>query len=231
MIKSLRFQILEYLHQYNATMNTIDIKPGFIEKLDTVKKRREFKAELDYMISDGLITGGPYDFLNWELVSGLYPLDNKTINAKLTYKGKASIQSESDPNYVSNLAEEENLISEYDELVPVSPARAGSYNAQGTVLSYLIVQDTTLKPQSIDKPVFNNNAATTARPAQATVTPKPSIHLTDHDPLLALGQISLQTTRIQKAKTPVLKYLLLAALGGAVLMLLVLIYLLTKSRY
>jgi hypothetical protein len=85
MAKPLHIQILEYLQLNNAAGVMFDIKPAFENELDTLPKRKEFKAELEYLLKEKLIEGiGRYEFLGWELITGLYPLDNKKIEAKLS---------------------------------------------------------------------------------------------------------------------------------------------------
>lgn len=85
MPRSLHIQILEYLQQSNAVDAMVDIKPAFESELDTLQKRKELRAELDFLVSEKLIESkGSFDFLGWELVTGLYPLENKTIEVRLS---------------------------------------------------------------------------------------------------------------------------------------------------
>ncbi|EHQ30420.1 hypothetical protein [Mucilaginibacter paludis] len=89
MPKSLHIRILEYLHQSNAIEAMVDIKSAFESELDTSQKRRALNTELDFLLREKLVESkGKFDFLAWELVTGLYPLDNKKIEMRLTSQGE-----------------------------------------------------------------------------------------------------------------------------------------------
>lgn len=84
MDKYLHIHILDVLSQNNGIGRMVDIKPAFDNQLDTNEKRKYFKAQMDYLASQNLVqTNGKFEFLNWELLSGLYPIDNKKIEAML----------------------------------------------------------------------------------------------------------------------------------------------------
>lgn len=72
----------------------VDIKPAFLDELDTLEKRKNFKAQIDYLVSENLIeTGGKFEFLGWELLTGLYPIDKKKIEAGLIGNWQSYLES------------------------------------------------------------------------------------------------------------------------------------------
>ncbi|RKR84891.1 hypothetical protein BDD43_5144 [Mucilaginibacter gracilis] len=92
MDKQLYINILDVLQQSNAIDKMVDIKPAFDQELDTQEKRKNFKAQLDYLVAQGLIvTDGKYDFLGWQLLNGLYPVEGKKIEARLAGKWQSHI--------------------------------------------------------------------------------------------------------------------------------------------
>jgi len=90
MVHAFRVSILNFLREHNAATAVIDVKTPFLTELDTIEKRKAFKQALDTLTNEKLIVvNGSYDFLNWKLINGLYPIDDKIIEAKITPKGVA----------------------------------------------------------------------------------------------------------------------------------------------
>ncbi len=90
MVRAFRIGILKFLREHDATTVVIDIKNPFLSELNTMDKRKAFKQALDTLSNEKLIVvSGSYDFLNWKLINGLYPIDDKIIEAKITAKGLA----------------------------------------------------------------------------------------------------------------------------------------------
>ncbi|OCX52682.1 hypothetical protein BEL04_14645 [Mucilaginibacter sp. PPCGB 2223] len=88
MVHAFRVGILNFLREHNATTAVIDIKNPFLTELNTIDKRKAFKQALDTLSNEKMIVvSGSYDFLNWKLINGLYPIDDKIIEAKITAKG------------------------------------------------------------------------------------------------------------------------------------------------
>jgi hypothetical protein len=88
MVRAFRIGILNFLREHGATTAVIDIKNPFLSELNTMDKRKAFKQALDTLSNEKLIVvSGSYDFLNWKLINGLYPIDDKIIEAKITAKG------------------------------------------------------------------------------------------------------------------------------------------------
>lgn len=88
MVRAFRIGILKFLREHDATAVVTDIKNPFLSELDTMDKRKAFKQALDTLSNEKLIVvSGSYDFLNWKLINGLYPIDDKIIEAKITAKG------------------------------------------------------------------------------------------------------------------------------------------------
>ncbi|WP_448702757.1 hypothetical protein ACFGVR_10425 [Mucilaginibacter sp. AW1-3] len=88
MVRAFRIGVLNFLREHNATTAVIDIKTPFLNELDTTDKRKAFKQALDTLANEKLIVvNGSYDFLNWKLINGLYPIDDKIIEAKITPQG------------------------------------------------------------------------------------------------------------------------------------------------
>jgi hypothetical protein len=88
MLRAFRIGILKFLREHEATTAVIDIKNPFLSELNTVDKRKAFKQALDTLSNEKLIVvSGSYDFLNWKLINGLYPINDKIIEAKITAKG------------------------------------------------------------------------------------------------------------------------------------------------
>jgi hypothetical protein len=84
MDKGLHIRLLDVLQQNNAVDAMFDVKPFFLDELDTQDKRKHFKSQVDYLLNQGYIeTNGRFDYLTWELLDGLYPIDNKRIEARL----------------------------------------------------------------------------------------------------------------------------------------------------
>lgn len=227
MINQLRYQILECLYNSNAVDGTVDIKFDFLESLDTIQKRKQFKVELDYLISEGFIAGGPFDFLNWELISGLYPLDNKSISAKLTRKGVDYIQAELAPHYTDNIVQ---AASAHEVSAKTK------HNNAAPVVSYLIVKDGAPKAPPV-KTAHSNITRTDSIAAKPVVKAKPAaparaarVSKTEN-PFQELSVITLNPIREQKSQIPPVKILLLAMLGVCVAILALLIYFVTRSRY
>lgn len=90
MVRAFRLSILNFLREHNAITAVIDVKTPFLTELDTVEKRKAFKQALDTLSNEKMIVvSGSYDFLNWKLINGLYPIDDKIIEAKITARGLA----------------------------------------------------------------------------------------------------------------------------------------------
>ncbi len=89
MVRTFRIDILKFLRDNDAVTALIDIKTPFLSKLDTMEGRKAFKTALDGLSTEKLIVvSGSYDFLSWKLINGLYPIDDKVIEAKITVRGQ-----------------------------------------------------------------------------------------------------------------------------------------------
>jgi hypothetical protein len=129
MDKHLHIHILDVLQQNNAVGNMVDIKPAFTEELSTQEGRKNFKTQLDYLVTENLIeTGGKFEFLTWELLTGLYPIDNKKIEMRLT------------GNWQSYLAKRGGSKPDPAKILPAPPpppvVKLGLYDAPASVLPY-----------------------------------------------------------------------------------------------
>lgn len=143
MDKQLHIYILDVLQQSNAIGTMVDIKPAFEDELDTQEKRKNFKAQLDYLVSEKLIeTNSKFEFLGWELLSGLYPLDNKKIEACLTGKWETYLAAKR-----STTAKRAPVAISAPQPTPV--AKLGLYTAPESVLPYpgVNANATEVKPQ------------------------------------------------------------------------------------
>jgi len=146
MDKHLHIHILEVLQQNNAVGNMVDIKPAFTEELSTQEGRKNFKTQMDYLANENLIeTNGKFEFLTWELLTGLYPIDNKKIEARLT------------GNWHSYLSKRGASKPDPSKILPPSPpapapaVKLGLYDAPATVLPYPGVKVD--KPAPVPEPV------------------------------------------------------------------------------
>jgi hypothetical protein len=95
MDKQLHLHILDVLQQNNAVDKMVDIKAAFATELETTKGRKHLKAQLELLVNEGLIETGKFDFLGWELLNGLYQLDNKKIEARLIGKWQSFLSKRS----------------------------------------------------------------------------------------------------------------------------------------
>ncbi|MEO6523925.1 MAG: hypothetical protein ABIN91_19735 [Mucilaginibacter sp.] len=145
MDKHLHIHILDVLQQNNAIGNMVDIKPAFTDELNTQEGRKNFKTQLDYLVTENLIeTSGKFEFLTWELLTGLYPIDNKKIEARLT------------GNWQSYLAKRGGGKPDPAKILPVPPpapeVKLGLYDAPATVLPYPGVNIDKPKSPALPKP-------------------------------------------------------------------------------
>lgn len=115
MVRAFRIGILKFLREHDATTAVINIKDPFLSELDTMDKRKAFKQALDTLSNEKLIVvSGSYDFLNWKLINGLYPIDDKIVEAKITAKG---LMYEPPADVVPHAAEPEPPLD-----IPLPPA-------------------------------------------------------------------------------------------------------------
>jgi len=115
MVRAFRIGILKFLREHDATTTVTDIKNPFLSELDTMDKRKAFKQALDSLSNEKLIVvSGSYDFLNWKLINGLYPIDDKIIEAKITARG---LTYEQPAEVVHEVAEPEAPLD-----IPLPPA-------------------------------------------------------------------------------------------------------------
>lgn len=128
MDKQLHIHILDALQQSNAIDKMVDIKPAFLDELDSQEKRKNFKAQLDYLLTEGLIEApSKFEFLGWELLTGLYPIDNKKIEARLIGKWES---------YLSKRGNVKREIFNLPLPLPEPIVKLGLYDAPSTVLPY-----------------------------------------------------------------------------------------------
>jgi hypothetical protein len=124
MVRTFRIGILKYLRDNDVITTVTDIKTPFLSQLDTMEGRKAFKVALDGLSTEKLIVvSGSYDFLSWKLINGVYPIDDKVIEAKLTAKGQSYEQP---PERV----EKPPVAEEPIEVMPLPPA----VKALGTML-------------------------------------------------------------------------------------------------
>ena len=125
MDNQLHIHILDVLQQGNAIANLVDIKPAFTHELDTQEKRKHFKTQLEYLVAQNLIeTNSKFEFLGWELLTGLYPLDNKKIEARLT------------GNWETYLANKRSNYKREAPILPPPAAKTNLFDSPAYVLSY-----------------------------------------------------------------------------------------------
>jgi len=106
MVRAFRIGILKFLREHDATTSVMDIKTPFLSELETMDKRKAFKQALDTLSNEKLIVvSGSYDFLNWKLINGLYPIDDKIVEAKITEKG-LTYEQPAEPGAKTNAAPE-----------------------------------------------------------------------------------------------------------------------------
>jgi hypothetical protein len=129
MDKQLHIYILDVLQQNNAIANMVDIKPAFLDELDTQEKRKNFKAQLDFLSSENLIeTNGKFEFLGWELLTGLYPIDSKKIEVRLAGQWQSYLASKRG-TYKREAAT-------IPTPLPAPPVKQGLYDTPASVLAY-----------------------------------------------------------------------------------------------
>jgi hypothetical protein len=169
----LHIEILEYLQHNKADGGLIDIKPAFEKYLDTMPRRKELKAELEYLLNRELVTStSRFDFLGWELLTGVYPLEKKNIELSINAKGEAYLQKQTTPRFTLPDAEAlSNQEAVYDPLSLKPPETVLPYPKPGENVAspaahlnppHLVATEPSLLPE-----------AEAAWPAVEEITPAP----------------------------------------------------------